>query len=99
VRNLPPKLTEAEFRESIKRWDEQINWLSFEPGALEHAGLPGQRKLGFAHLRFVSQDAVVEFSKVVDGAPYRDSSGAETRLTVELAVRTAAAPHRAPAPT
>ena len=89
VRMIPPSLREDEFRESVGRWLGQIRWLAFEPGVAPvkngPAGAAGAVP-AHAHLKFESPTAAIEFSALVDGAPYRDCEGFESRVTVEWAL-------------
>lgn len=92
VRMLPPKLTEAEFKESIADFFKEkadakkdINWMRFEPGRLPGDSKTAPIVFGCAYLRFSSPSAAVAFSKLKDGAAYRDASGGMTRCLVEVA--------------
>ena len=86
---IPPSLREDEFRESVGRWLGQIRWLAFEPGVAPvkngPAGAAGAVP-AHAHLKFESPTAAIDFSALVDGAPYRDCEGFESRVTVEWAL-------------
>ena len=86
VRMLPPKLTEAEFRDSIAaRWVDKFDWMRYEPGLVpDDAGRP--ITFTVAYLRFHTAELAAEFSEATDGAPYRDSTGGMCRCLVELAV-------------
>ena len=85
VRMLPPKLGEAEFRQSIADWADAIDWSFYEAGHTpEEPGRP--IRFGCCYLRFTTQEAAAAFSEKHDGAPYRDSTGGMCRCLIELAV-------------
>ena len=78
VRMLPPKLSEAEFRESIASWKDKVSWMRYEQGDVPEEK---SRHITFsvAYLKFASSEAAAAFSEDKDGAAYRDSTGGMTR--------------------
>lgn len=85
VRTLPPKLTEAEFRESISSWTDDIDYMRWEQGNV-HEEQWKSIDYTVAYLRFPSREKAIAFSEEKDGAAYKDSTGGMTRCLVELAI-------------
>jgi hypothetical protein len=83
VRNLPPKLTKAEFLEVHERWREHIDWMHYEPGELPDEAVKAV-VFSVCYMRFTSAEAAAEFSEATDTAAYRDDGGM-CRCHVELA--------------